>query len=122
VHKPLLTPLPTVTRYTKRSLYGLALSALVINGVTVALAAPSAKKALQQVTCKGEFGSGSGVAGSSIGGDCFIFADTDQERIVQDACAQNSICEARAMATVDPDGAKHLETIISVKQTSPAAR
>jgi hypothetical protein len=37
---------------------------------------------------------------------------------VQAICAQNSICAVQGMATVDADGAKHLEKIISVKQAA----
>ncbi len=109
---PFLTPALMVPR--------LALCAIVVGGATAALAAPGAKKAMQEVICKGEFSSGSGVLGSSIGRNCFIFADTDQERSVQGVCAQNSTCQVRAMATVDPDGTRHLEKIISAKQISPA--
>ncbi len=68
--------------------------------------------------CEGAFSTGSGVLGSSIGEHCFLDADTDQERSVQAICAQNSICAVQGMATVDADGAKHLEKIISVKQAA----
>jgi hypothetical protein len=113
---------PIVSSHAIRALLGIALCAVVAASAPDALAQQDPKNTLHEVICKGEFSTGSGVLGSSVGENCFIFADTDQERHVQDVCAQNSLCEVRGMVNVDPDGTRHLQRIISIKQTAPAAR
>lgn len=47
-------------------------------------------------TCTGEFGTGSGLAGSYVGDKCRLRADSDEERRVQAACKQNEMCQIRA--------------------------
>lgn len=80
------------------------------------------KNGLKKVDCTGEFSTGSGVLGSSVGETCFIDADTDQERRIQDVCAQNSTCKVTAMASMNADGTKELEKILSVQQTAPPSQ
>lgn len=52
--------------------------------------------------CEGEFGTGSGSAGSYIGDVCRLASDSDQERAVQSACQQNAYC--RVVAEVRAQG------------------
>jgi hypothetical protein len=74
--------------------------------------------ALKKVVCTGEFGTGSGTAGSYIGHTCYLDADTDQERQVSRVCKQNSQCEVTAMVREAGNDWKKIERVISVRQVS----
>jgi hypothetical protein len=53
-----------------------------------------------QFTCNGTFGTGSGMAGSYTGDVCRLDADTDEERMVQAVCEENTTCEVRGIVQV----------------------
>jgi hypothetical protein len=81
-------------------------------------AASPAEAPNRLVTCTGEFGSGSGLAGSHVGDSCRLKADSEAERLVQKTCQQGSTCEVRAIVTVQPGGLLLILRVLEVRQVS----
>lgn len=88
----------------------------------VALAAQAQGSRQSTRVCEGEFGTGSGLAGSSIGGTCFLGADTDEERRVQKACRQDSLCRVEASGIAQSGGRFLIKRVVSVRQVVGALR
>ncbi|MGO4333284.1 hypothetical protein AB4037_00135 [Labrys sp. KB_33_2] len=88
------------------------------------LPSDAAAAKLKKTLCSGEFGTGSGLAGSYIGKDCFIAADSDMQEQVAGICKEGSRCEVEAMVEVAPDGSRQIRTVLSVRQAgrAPATR
>ncbi len=76
--------------------------------------------ATKTVTCTGEFGSGSGLAGSYVGDICRLKADSESERLVQKTCQQGSTCHVRAVVAVQPGGLLLIQRVLQVHQISMA--
>src|SRR3954447_21078937 len=81
-------------------------------------AASAAGAATKTVTCTGEFGSGSGLAGSYVGDSCRLKADSKPERLVQKICQQRSICSVRAVVAIQPGGLLLIQRVLQVRQVS----
>lgn len=79
----------------------LILTLIAVSVVTAA--SPVLAKApadhLRKMVCQGVLESGSGLAGSMIGEQCSLAADTDLERLVQSTCAPESVCRVEALVT-----------------------
>lgn len=56
------------------------------------------------MSCTGPVDTGSGTAGSSVGPDCYLSADSDEQRIVHAVCADNSKCRVDGTVRVLDDG------------------
>lgn len=67
-----------------------------------------------RVTCSGEFSSGSGRAGSTLG-NCHFQADTEPERVAREICATQIRCSLNALEQSLPSG-----YALIVKVLSPA--
>lgn len=101
-----------------RSPFILPIATALLIGVPAA-GAPAAD--LKKALCSGEFGTGSGMAGSYVGDNCFLAADSDVERHVQNICAQNSKCEATGMVATVENGNLQIQSVLSVVQVEPPA-
>lgn len=75
-------------------------------------------QAQSRVVCEGEFGTGSGMAGSYVGRDCFLSADSPEERLVQTYCRQNSTCRIEADVRTQ-DGRRIVTKLHRIDQTKP---
>jgi hypothetical protein len=101
-----------------RSLFILPISTALLIGV---LAADAQAANLKKALCSGEFGTGSGMAGSYVGDNCFLAADSDVERQVQNICAQNSKCEVTGMVTAVENSNLQIQSVLSVVQVERPA-
>ena len=92
------------------------LMSLVVGALTALATATHAQT--RRHTCEGEFGTGSGLAGSYIGDVCRIASGTEEEAAVQNACGQGSKCRVTAEIR-ESDSFLMVEKVVSAEETSP---
>lgn len=89
----------------------------VVGGALAALTVATHAQTRRHI-CEGEFGTGSGLAGSYIGDACRIASGTAEEEAVQNACGQGATCRVTAEVR-ERNGFLMVEKVVSAEETSP---